>query len=209
VRCIIFLVLTKSEMKWVQAGGRGLRLADGKDVLLLLDHSGTCEELGLFTGIYHDHLDMRDPEEKGQPFEKEGPSKPFKCPKCNAIISAKSERCPICLTVMPKGRTPKHVDGELVVVSEAKKPKPEKTELPRAEWYGGLLWIGQQRGYKPGWAAVKYFAKFGNWPNGMSKAPLPPKPEVTRWETSQRIRWAKSKQKEEVTHAASLHENNR
>ena len=54
VRCIVYLRLTKSEMKWVQDGGRGIRIADGKESCMLLDHAGTAEELGLFTDIHHE-----------------------------------------------------------------------------------------------------------------------------------------------------------
>lgn len=194
VRCVIFLVLTKSEMKWVQAGGRGLRLADGKDHLLLLDHSGTCEALGLFTDIHHDHLDMHDPKEKGQPFKDSKPPKPHKCKKCNAIVPKGREVCPICGAAMPKSRTPHHVDGDLVLVDGKPKQKKEHPELPRAEWYGGLLWIARERGYSEGWAAHRYKAKFGNWPNGLPKAAMQPKPEVVRFEKYLRIRYAKAKE---------------
>ena len=83
VRCIIYLRLTLSEMKWVQDGGRGIRLADGKESCLLLDHAGTAEELGLFTDIHHDELDATDPNEKAQPKEGGAP-KPKKCPKCKS-----------------------------------------------------------------------------------------------------------------------------
>jgi hypothetical protein len=196
VRCIIFLVLTKSEMKWVQAGGRGLRLADGKDHLLLLDHSGTCEALGLFTDIHHETLDTHDPKEKGQPFQDKKPPKPYKCKACNAIVPKGREVCPICHAKMPKPPTPRHVDGELVEVKGGKR-KAERIELPRAEWFGGLLWIARERGYKEGWAANQYRAKFGVWPNGMTKTPTPPKPEVQRWERHKRIQWAMSKHKHE------------
>lgn len=195
VDCIIFLVLTKSEIKWVQAGGRGLRLADGKDHLLLLDHCGTCEELGVFTDIHHETLDKHDPKEKGQPFADKKAPKPHKCPKCNVIVKRGVPICPVCNYKFP-AKSPRHIDGELALVKGGKQ-KEAKPELPRAEWFGGLLWIAQERGYKDGWAANKYRDKFGVWPNGMAKTPVPPKAEVMRWEKYTRIRWAKSKQKTE------------
>lgn len=194
VRCIIFLVLTKSEMKWVQAGGRGLRLAEGKDHLLLLDHAGTCEELGLFTEIHHDRLSMRSPDEKGDPFSDRKPPKPKRCPSCNVIISRSHAVCPVCgAKLHAASKMPRNVNGELVQVN-GKKPKSPKEELPRSVWYGSFLWIAKERGYSDGWAAHKYKEKFGNWPNGMTKTPVQPHPEVTRFEKYLRIRHAKARQ---------------
>jgi hypothetical protein len=37
-----------------------------------------------------------------------------------------------------------------------------------------LKWYAEQKGYKPGWASVKYNQIYGVWPNGESKA----KPET-------------------------------
>ena len=199
VRCIIFLVLTKSEMKWVQAGGRGLRLAEGKEHLLLLDHSGTCEELGLFTDIHHEELDTHDPKEKGQPFQDKKPPKPFKCKACNAIVPRSAQVCPICGAKMPKPPVPRHVEGELVKV-EGGKPKAAKREYTMAEkqeFYSGLLYIAQQRGKSEGMAAHRYRDKFGDWPNQLRKEPRPPSFEVEQYDRYCRIRFAKSQQKRE------------
>ena len=30
-----------------------------------------------------------------------------------------------------------------------------------------LLWVQRDRGYKPGYAAAKYKARYGNWPRGL------------------------------------------
>lgn len=49
VRCIIYARPTKSEIRWLQALGRGLRTAPGKDACLIFDHSGTVHRLGFLT----------------------------------------------------------------------------------------------------------------------------------------------------------------
>ncbi len=46
VRCIIYARPTKSEIRWLQAIGRALRPAKGKDRAIILDHSGTVHRLG-------------------------------------------------------------------------------------------------------------------------------------------------------------------
>ena len=44
-------------MRYIQTIGRGLRTAEGKDKLIVLDHAGNSLRLGLVTDIEHDHLD--------------------------------------------------------------------------------------------------------------------------------------------------------
>ena len=103
VRCIIYLRLTKSEMKFVQDCGRGIRLADGKTDCVLLDHAGTCEELGLPTDIHHETLDTRKPEEKADASTGNAP-KPHKCPNCNLLVSRSADVCPFCLYEATQGQ---------------------------------------------------------------------------------------------------------
>lgn len=199
VRCIIYLRLTKSEMKWVQDGGRGIRLADGKSHLLLLDHAGTAEELGLFTDIHHDRLCTKDPNEKGQPFvEEKPPAKPRKCPKCSALVSRGATICPACGSVLGKDHGPQVMAGELVKIGSQRKPSM-KTE-PRDEkqsWYSGFLWIAQQRGRKPGWAAHIYRSRFGVWPNGLTVVPKAPSRAMLRYDRDRRAEWRKQQQPKE------------
>ena len=57
VRCIIDAKPTKSPILFVQTIGRGLRTADGKDHLLILDHAGNHLRLGMVTEVGADRLD--------------------------------------------------------------------------------------------------------------------------------------------------------
>ncbi|EIC5137177.1 DEAD/DEAH box helicase, partial [Salmonella enterica] len=56
VRCIIYARPTKSEIRWLQALGRGLRTAPGKESCLIFDHSGTVHRLGYPDSIEYDDL---------------------------------------------------------------------------------------------------------------------------------------------------------
>lgn len=190
VRCVIYLRLTKSEMKWVQDGGRGIRIADGKEHCLLLDHAGTAEELGLFTDIHHDTLDMRDPKEKGAPVSGNAP-KPRKCPKCNALVRSGVTVCPVCLTALGKPKTPKAVDGELVAIGKKEK-KPQKDE--KQQWYSELLGLAGERGYSAGWAAHGYRAKFGVWPQGLQRVQAQPSRKVRKFDQERRAEYRKQKE---------------
>ena len=57
VRCIVMARPTKSRILFVQIVGRGLRTAEGKDKLLVLDHAGNHLRLGMVTDIGQDYLD--------------------------------------------------------------------------------------------------------------------------------------------------------
>lgn len=56
VRCIIYARPTKSEIRWIQCIGRGLRTAPGKETCLIFDHSGTVHRLGFPDAIEYDFL---------------------------------------------------------------------------------------------------------------------------------------------------------
>jgi superfamily II DNA or RNA helicase len=60
VRCIIYARPTKSEIRWLQALGRGLRTAPGKDACLIFDHSGTVHRLGFPDSIEYDDLPSKN-----------------------------------------------------------------------------------------------------------------------------------------------------
>jgi DNA repair protein RadD len=195
VRCIIYLRLTKSEMKWVQDGGRGIRIADGKEYCLLLDHAGTAEELGLFTDIHHDTLDIRDPNEKCQPFADKTPPKPYKCPRCNALIRRGLNLCPVCGSIIGKGKSPREMQGELVAIG--KKEKKEKYSMEaKQEWYSGFLGLASERGKSQGWAAHCYRDKFGVWPDKLKKVAGFASYKIRKFERDRRIEYFKQKQKE-------------
>jgi DNA repair protein RadD len=57
VRCIVLARPTKSRILFTQTIGRGLRTAEGKDYLLILDHAGNHLRLGMVTDIAQDRLD--------------------------------------------------------------------------------------------------------------------------------------------------------
>ena len=51
------------------------------------------------------------------------------------------------------------------------------------------------KGYKDGWAANQFKAKYGVYPNGYNSVPLPPDSKTLSWIKSRTIAWVKAKQK--------------
>lgn len=203
VRCIIYARPTKSEARWIQCLGRGLRTAEGKERCIILDHSGTVHRLGLPCSIEYDELPsssdgMEDSERKAK--EKEKKEKlPKECPKCKYMKPAGEYQCKKC------GYKP--LAGEDVDVDESRElemfkgEKRKFTKEDKQKYYSELLGyrneVKLQRGkiYSKGWVSNQYKQKFGVWPKGLHETPKPPSKETRNYIKSRIIAFAKSKER--------------
>jgi DNA repair protein RadD len=189
-RCIILARPTKSEMRYVQIIGRGLRTAPGKDHCLILDHSDTTLRLGFVTEIHHPRLD----DGKSRERQKINQIKlPKECPQCAYLRPPSTPTCPNCgFTAQPVNKIG-HVNGELHELRRDKGRLPIIDHALRRKFYAELMSIAGCRGYKAGWAKHKFKEKFGDWPNGLGQIdPLPASESTLRWVKSQQIRWRKA-----------------
>ncbi len=204
VRCLILARPTRSAMLYQQIIGRALRVADGKKEALILDHSDTTQRLGFVTDIYWDELSTgKSSDEKKK--KKTEPPLPKECPQCTAMLPRGLKVCTNC------GHEFKIVsgiierNGELVEVSAGERPKKGAkriyTMAEKEVFFGGLLFVANSRGYKPGWAANQYKARFAVWPRGLSEVPRQPTTEVLMWVKSRQIAWAKMQKKTNAAHA--------
>ena len=200
VRCVVLARPTKSEILFVQMMGRGLRIAEGKDYALFLDHSDTHIRLGMVTDIQHEEL-LGGKNNRVEALERKPPL-PKDCPQCACLVPAGAFECHNC------GFKPKRVanvhcsDGELVELEYARKIKNkangEMSWGEKAQFYGELQGYVREHGYKTGWAANKYKEKCGVWPNDPRVRYAPVRtcsPAVRSWIRSSQIRWAKGKDK--------------
>ncbi|OBU53830.1 DEAD/DEAH box helicase [Stenotrophomonas maltophilia] len=116
VSCIIMArPLRKSLAEHIQLLGRGLRIAEGKQDCLVLDHSGNCarffDECEEFFDNGLDKLDDGKRRSKKKP-ERKKDREPIKCPSCSAL-HAPMPRCPSCGHEYPKKKSMPHVPGTL------------------------------------------------------------------------------------------------
>jgi len=155
IECIILLRPTKSLTFYLQAIGRGLRLAPGKTHCTVLDHAGCVFEHGPPQIAREWTLDAKKKKKK-----KEDVPAIKQCPMCFGVHEP-APVCPLCghiyTTVQRSG--PQQVDGELVEFTmreaaalERKEVKDKKREQAAAKSLSELEAIARQRGYKPGWA---------------------------------------------------------
>lgn len=189
VSCIIDAAPTKSEMLHIQKIGRGLRINPGTEDLVIFDHAGNLLRLGMPDEISYDALDATKP---GEPQERKPAAEklPTECANCASLHSGKI--CPFCGHERKPFSGVESADGDLVQVKgKVKRATPEDKQ----RFYSMALWLADQRGYKPGWAANLYRKKLGVWPRGLDDRRTPADGAFLNFEKAQRIAFAKAKAK--------------
>jgi superfamily II DNA or RNA helicase len=206
VRCIIFARPTKSEMLYVQAIGRGLRLADGKERCIILEHSGTYQLLGMPCSISIDELksssngDSKDDKRKEEELKKE--KLPKKCTQCHHIKPPGVYECPKCGFKPIAGEDVETEQADLTLVNKDKKDRP-MTMAEKRQFHAELLgyYKEQQRAGKRWskyWVSHKYKDRTGVWPKGMGDESCPPSPSTINWLNYQFIKYREGKKREKV-----------
>ena len=168
VEVVIFATATKSIIKFTQALGRGLRLSEGKEKALILDHGTNFERLG-FPDEY-EFLELDDgKQQKGKTKKKEKPEQlPKVCTSCDFLKAPGVRKCPAC------GFKPEFVEnvetdeGELEKIQ--RKNKKTHTLSEKQSFISQLNQYAKDKNYKQGrndcygWSIHKYSEKFGGEP---------------------------------------------
>tara|TARA_Y100000310_G_scaffold41472_1_gene38787 strand:- start:1110 stop:2591 length:1482 start_codon:yes stop_codon:yes gene_type:complete len=194
VRCIILAVPIRSEMKFVQIIGRGLRTAPGKDYCLILDHSDSHQRLGFVTDIDHYQLDNGTGNVSSSK-DTPDPKEPKECPACGHLKPTGVHVCPECGFAPQKQSDIDPVEGEL---AELKRSKLTKTQLQsrevREQTYAMALWHAMETGKKTGWAWYLTKDRCGGAPKNRNVEPIEPDQEMRNYIKYKAIRYAKSRQ---------------
>lgn len=196
VRCLIDCYPTKSIIAYVQRVGRIMRIAEGKEYAIYLDHAGNVKRHGFAEDIVPDSLHCGEHQfkERGQTKEKKEP-KTKDCPSCSAIMVG--IKCGACGHEMTFSHRLEHDGEELAEIkggTAAQKRNRHDDPKAKASFYGQLKTHAEAKGYKPGWAAMKYKDYYGVWPNKYKDAPnVPLSASTKRWILSQQIRYAKGR----------------
>lgn len=194
VSCIVDAAPTASEMLHVQKIGRGLRVNEGTEDCLILDHAGNTLRLGKVTDIRHDELDKSKPGEPSTSAKSEKVQ--AACSACSTVFSGLV--CPTC--GKEKKQPPNTIliaTGELVRIDEDA-PKPA-TKFEKQRFWSMALWLSRERGKGKKLAYGLYKGKFGVWPRGLSDVPTEPDQAFMSYEKSRRIAYAKMMEKRRET----------
>lgn len=153
----ILLRPTQSLALHLQQIGRALRTAPGKSEAIILDHVGNCLRHGIAEQEREWDLEGRTARvKKSQPIETS------QCKRCFAIFAG--NQCPQCGVEKPsKPREVEAVEGTLKKLSPeellARFHKRKQESSCRS--LDDLIQLGNQRGYKPGWAQYRWKARQG------------------------------------------------
>jgi DNA repair protein RadD len=192
VRCIGMARPTKSRILFVQMIGRGLRTAEGKDKLLVLDHAGNHLRLGMVTDIGQDYLD--DGSERSSVTRKHDAGEPLPrvCDECKAVVPRVAKSCPCCGAQIRAKTDVKSVEGELVELGSRASGQRHLQEADKRIFFRELLALKKPH-YKEGWAAAQFRNRFGQWPplNYDQLAPAVPSLATRNWLKSRQIAFAK------------------
>jgi superfamily II DNA or RNA helicase len=188
---------TKSLGLYRQMVGRGLRPATGKLACLVMDHAGCTFEHGFIDEPIEWTLEPdKRPLQPAQIARASCRARTLvDCPECSAALW-QGQPCPVCGWRVH--RTPRDVeviDGELGLLTRDGAVENSAATADKDQFYGQLLWIARERGYKAGWAAYKYKEKFGTWPRRNNAEPIAPLQATWSWVRSRQIAYAKRTKK--------------
>jgi superfamily II DNA or RNA helicase len=182
VEILIDAYPTKSTIGFVQRAGRIWRTAEGKTVATYLDHAGNLLKHGFPEDIQPESLDDGEKKfkEKDQLKKDEKEKLTRECPVCSAAFQGRSCACGYQI----KSDEPEFKDDG----SMLSKATVAHTMQEKSRWMGELLSYSKSKGYSDGYAAHKYKAKFGVWPQGVDRTPRPISKEVKNFITHINIR---------------------
>lgn len=151
----ILLRPTASVSLYLQQVGRALRMFDGKNEAIILDHVGNCLRHGLPDEDREWTLDGRA---KGKRVKDDDEQVNVRqCEQCYRVHKP-APCCPHCGYSYPvQAREIEQVEGELEQITPEMIKRERKKQQASAKSYDDLLKIARERGYKPGWA--RYIAK--------------------------------------------------
>jgi len=153
---------TKSLSLYLQMAGRVLRRAPGKEKARLHDHAGNAILHGLPT---MDREYTLTESEGGGPRSKAVKALVRLCPRCFFQSPVGLNVCQECQERFPPAKQIEEVEGKETSLEEVEKMR---AAVPRShqhrEWLR-LTALAKMRGYKSGWAAMQFKARFGRWPD--------------------------------------------
>lgn len=147
IEVAILLRPTKSTGLYLQQVGRALRVMDGKENALILDHVGNVMRHGLPDDDREWSLKGR--ERKRRATDDEPDVKIRTCPSCYCVHKAELSACPQCghIYVATERRQIKQVEGDLVEIKRAATIKRKKEERD-CKTLEDFIELGRQRGYQ-------------------------------------------------------------
>jgi superfamily II DNA or RNA helicase len=221
VECVVLARPTRSVVLYLQAIGRGMRTAPGKDRIVVIDHGRVVESLGLPTADFAWSLDRTgNVNVAAREARKRHASADVlrTCADCQAMWSVR-ERGPTCVecgwTPTPAARAIAVQDAELVELGAA--PRSEVTSAQALQFMAEALAmdiqrrpdVWRERPNRCRWLAWKQTSeRFGLPSDPVPKVawrvnPTRPSAATRAWLKSRQIAWAKARDRARNAGAAA------
>jgi len=186
--------LKKSFSEHVQMVGRGARIHHSKAFCSVQDNSGNwLRFLEDWNQLFFEGVDKlangKDEKPRKEPSKEQ--KEAAKCGKCGCVMPPSTDTCPSCGHVRAKRSEVVAVPGEMKELDAGN----GGSRAEKQAWWSAFQYMANARGKSPSWCLAMYKQKFNVWPKGLSDTPAPPTMEMTKWEHSRRIAWAKSKKR--------------
>lgn len=148
---------THSLSIFLQQVGRGLRICEGKQEAIILDHVNNWKRHGM-----PDDERIWTLDGKVKTNRENGKSVAIKrCPEC-FYAHPPALKCPNCGHVYESdGRTIEQVDGQLVLIGSNEEKVLKRQEVIKATTLDDLVIIEKKRGFHPYWAEKQWQLKTG------------------------------------------------
>jgi superfamily II DNA or RNA helicase len=191
VSCIVLAVATKSLGKYIQMGGRGLRIFLNKFDCILIDHGGNVDSHGLLEWDREWTLDGK--KKAWSKPKRENKKTVVTCRSCKLVFEG-AAICPDCGTsVVSFGKHINTLDVDL------KELKPTKATVADKRRFLGMLkyWVPRQKNSNHKRILGSFRGRYGVWPHSSYKdvSPIPPDQAFLNYMKHQAIKYRFSKNK--------------
>lgn len=170
--CAVLARPTKNIALYLQTAGRVLRVCEGKEDAIIIDHAGAVSENGFVDDEQYWSLDAKTKvkDRKKAANEKAKVSKDITCQRCKTIFAGQRE-CPNCgMQIIGKSEPiPVHQADLQEIERGKKKLNREVSKEDKQLFYSELLGYCKKHGKREGYAAHSYRKRFGVWPNALEK----------------------------------------
>jgi superfamily II DNA or RNA helicase len=193
LECCVLARPTRSLVNFLQSVGRIIRLADGKEEAILIDHAGAIELHGRIDDPMPWSLDGETTvtERKEKAKKEEKTPKDVTCASCGYIFR-QSRICPKCKYEM----IPRHesIPFHQADLEEIKVKKEKYSEAYKQDFFEQMIGYARRNSKSDYWAINQYESRFKETPKWEKKGTEPGQ-EVANWIKHINIRNAYSKRK--------------
>jgi DNA repair protein RadD len=188
IECLIDCFPTKSIIQYIQRAGRLMRIYEGKEKGIYLDHAGNVARHGFPNDIIPYKLDKSEKNYSQSKLirEKKEPD-PKECPDCFNHFTGIKCQCGYEIPLHKRTFTDNQ-DLKKITKIEGKTWNKKTPEDEKRRFYGMLKGYCINKQYKSGWADVKYKERSGVWPKFKDYSILAPDESFKNWIKSQAIK---------------------